>query len=92
LPGAVADGVFVWMLQDEHVASAGDAATNAAKAREAARRLCFHRMTVAGRKAPSRLEDFHLLHQRHAWRTTQEGPACADPSAPPPLATLHNAG
>jgi hypothetical protein len=41
LPGAVADGVFVWMLQDEHVASVGDTATNAAKAREAARRLCF---------------------------------------------------
>jgi hypothetical protein len=36
----VADGVFVWMLQDEHVASAGEAVANTAKA-ETASKLGF---------------------------------------------------
>jgi hypothetical protein len=41
LPGAVADGVFVWMLQDEQVASAGDAKAETAMARAAASRCLF---------------------------------------------------
>jgi hypothetical protein len=41
LPGAVADGVFVWMLQDEQVASAGDANADIAMTKPAASMFLF---------------------------------------------------
>jgi hypothetical protein len=41
LPGAVADGIFVWILQDEQAASAGEAAGSATTASTVAIKAYF---------------------------------------------------